>query len=193
MSIRKRQSKKAKNGYVYEVDFYYQVHGITKRYTKSGFITKKEAANHIALKKVELQETGVIKKETKITFGEVFYEFLEVGMLEYQPNTIYNTKKYYRYCKDDLSKIPINEFDYPLLQKYFNSRKDKGLETNNGIKKTINRVLNYAIKTNYIKSNPLNLVTVTGVDNHKNINEVLEFKDFMKLINTLDNLSLIHI
>ena len=189
MSIRKRQSKKAKNGYVYEVDFYYQVHGITKRYTKSGFITKKEAANHIALKKVELQETGVIKKETKITFGEVFYEFLEVGMLEYQPNTIYNTKKYYRYCKDDLSKIPINEFDYPLLQKYFNSRKDKGLETNNGIKKTINRVLNYAIKTNYIKSNPLNLVTVTGVDNHKNINEVLEFKDFMKLINTLDNLN----
>ena len=41
MSIRKRTSKKAKNGYVYEVYFNYKTNGITNRYTKSGFKTKK--------------------------------------------------------------------------------------------------------------------------------------------------------
>lgn len=189
MNIRKRKSKKSKNGYVYEVYFNYQEHGITKRYSKSGFLTKKEATDHIALKKAELRETSVIKKEIKKTFEDVYNEFLEVGAEQYQPNTIYNTKKYYMYCKDDLSSIPIIDFDYQLLQKYFNNRKDIGLETNKGVKKTINRVLNYAIKVGYIKSNPLNLVTVKGIENHRNHDEVLEYEDFQRLTNTLDNLN----
>ena len=46
MSIRKRASKKAKNGYVYEVYFPYKQNGITYRYSKSGFKTKKEAQDH---------------------------------------------------------------------------------------------------------------------------------------------------
>lgn len=49
MSIRKRTSKKAKNGYVYEVYFPYKINGITERYSRSGFKTKKEAKEHEAL------------------------------------------------------------------------------------------------------------------------------------------------
>lgn len=186
MPIRKRESKKAKNGVVYEVYFTYKENGITMRYSKSGFATKKEAKDHEALKKAELQEKGKLKKEVKKTFNDVYEEFLEVGAEQYQENTIYNTKKYYRYCIKELGHIPIVNFDYPLLQKYFNGKKDKGLETNIGIKKTINRVLNYAIKVDYIKSNPLNLVTVTGVENHVNRDEVLPYDDFLTLTNTLD-------
>lgn len=189
MNIRKRKSKRSKNGYVYEVYFNYQEHGITKRYSKSGFLTKKEANEHMALKKAELKKTGQIGKEIKKTFEDVYLEFLEVGAEQYQPNTIYNTKKYYNYCKDELSAIPITEFDYSLLQKYFNGRKDIGLETNKGIKKTINRVLNYAIKVGYIKSNPLNLVTVKGIETHRNNDEILKYEDFQRLTNTLDSLN----
>lgn len=189
MNIRKRKSKKSKNGYVYEVYFNYQEHGIIKRYSKSGFLTKKEANEHIALKKAELKETGRIGKDVKKSFEDVYLEFLEVGAGQYQQNTIHNTKIYYRHCKDELSHIPITEFDYPLLEKYFNSRKDKGLETNNGIKKAINRVLNYAIKAGYIKSNPLNLVTVKGIENHREHDEVLVYDDFQRLTDTLDSLN----
>lgn len=46
MSVIKRKSKKAKNGYLYEVNFTYKVNGITKRYWKRGFVTKKEAIEH---------------------------------------------------------------------------------------------------------------------------------------------------
>lgn len=106
---------------------------------------------------------------------------------QYQDNTIYNTKKYYRYCEKELASIPIINFDYPLLQKYFNSRKDKGLETNNGIKKTINRVLNYAIKADYIKVNQLPLVTIKGVENHIKRDEVLSNENFLKLTNTFNS------
>lgn len=186
MSIRKRTSKKAKNGYVYEVYFTYKQNGIPERYSKSGFLTKKEAQEHEAIKKTELKETGKVQKEIKKTFKEVYEEFLEVAADQYQDNTIYNTKKYYRYCEKELASIPIINFDYPLLQKYFNSRKDKGLETNNGIKKTINRVLNYAIKADYIKVNQLPLVTIKGVENHIKRDEVLSSEDFLKLTNTLN-------
>lgn len=187
MSIRKRTSKKTKNGYVYEVYFTYKQNGIPERYSKSGFLTKKEAQEHEAIKKTELKETGKVQKEIKKTFKEVYEEFLEVAADQYQDNTIYNTKKYYRYCEKELASIPIINFDYPLLQKYFNSRKDKGLETNNGIKKTINRVLNYAIKADYIKVNQLPLVTIKGVENHIKRNEVLSNEDFLKLTNTLNS------
>lgn len=187
MSIRKRPSKKAKKGYVFEVYFPYKENGITQRYSKSGFLTKKEAQEHEALMKAELKETGKIHKEVKKTFKEVYEEFLEVAADQYQENTIYNTKKYYRYCEEDFAKIPIVNIDYPLLQKYFNSRKEKGLETNYGIKKTINRVLNYAIKAGYIKMNPLNLVAVKGVVKHMKHDEVLEFDDFLRLINALNS------
>lgn len=58
MPIRKRTSKKAKNGIVYEVYFTYKENGITMRYSKSGFATKKEAKDHEALKKLKFKRQG---------------------------------------------------------------------------------------------------------------------------------------
>lgn len=189
MSIRRRTSKKAKNGYVYEVYFNYKVNGISERYSKSGFVTKKEAKEHEALKKAELKTCGKIIKITKKTFGDVYKEFLEVGANQYQENTINNTKRYYEYCKNDLSFIPIADFDYQFLQKYFNSKKDKGIESNKNLRKMINRVMKYAIKVGYIQSNPLNLVTVVGVENHIEHENVLKYDDFIRLTESLEALN----
>lgn len=93
MSIRKRPSKKAKNGYVYEVYFPYKQNGITERYSKSGFKTKKEAQEHEALTLASLKENGSIKKEINKTLNEVFSEFVEIGSTNYQINTITTMKK----------------------------------------------------------------------------------------------------
>lgn len=56
MSVIKRKSKKAKNGYLYEVNFTYKVNGITKRYWKRGFVTKKEAIEHENKKRIEFEQ-----------------------------------------------------------------------------------------------------------------------------------------
>lgn len=46
MNIRKRASKKAKSGYVYEVFLTYKEDGITMHYSKRGFESKREALSH---------------------------------------------------------------------------------------------------------------------------------------------------
>ena len=120
MSIRKRPSKKAKNGYVYEVYFPYKQNGITERYSKSGFKTKKEAQEHEALTLASLKENGSIKKEINKTLNEVFSEFVEIGSTNYQINTITTMKKNYEaHVKNKLGQLPINKIDYALLQKIF--------------------------------------------------------------------------
>ena len=119
MSIRKRDSKKAKNGFVYEVYFNYtNIEGIPSRYSKSGFATKKEAQLHETEKKQELNTKGEIKKEVKKTLNEVFNEFLEVGCSKYSYNTIYNTKKDFKYLKEKFGNTPIKSIDYFMLQKF---------------------------------------------------------------------------
>lgn len=174
MSIRKRPSKKAKNGYVYEVYFPYKQNGITERYSKSGFKTKKEAQEHEALTLASLKENGSIKKEINKTLNEVFSEFVEIGSTNYQINTITTIKKNYEaHVKNKLGQLPINKIDYALLQKYFNSRADSSIGVNKNVKKVINCAMNYAIKANYITINPISLVDISGIDKTEDKDKIL--------------------
>lgn len=174
MSIRKRPSKKAKNGYVYEVYFPYKQNGITERYSKSGFKTKKEAQEHEALTLASLKENGSIKKEINKTLNEVFSEFVEIGSTNYQINTITTMEKNYEaHVKNKLGQLPINKIDYALLQKYFNSRADSSIGVNKNVKKVINCAMNYAIKANYITINPISLVDISGIDKTKDKDKIL--------------------
>ena len=174
MSIRKRTSKKAKNGYVYEVYFPYKQNGVTERYSKSGFKTKKEAQEHEALMLAELKNNGSIKKEINKTLNEVFNEFVEIGSTNYQINTVTTMKKNYNaHVKNKLGQLPINKIDYALLQKYFNSRADSSIGVNKNVKKVINCAMNYAIKANYITINPISLVDISGIDKPKDKEKIL--------------------
>jgi len=188
MSIRQRKSKKTKNGYVWEVYFTYKERGIPKRYSKSGFASKKLAQDHETEIKAQLLDTGKINKDTTLTLHDVYLEFLEVGTNEYQENTITSTKQNFNTnMLDIISYIPIVDFtDYKLLQNYFNSRETYSIARNKNTKKALNRILNYAIKCGYIKSHPLHLVTVKGVDTTRvdKVN-VIEEDDFNILINYL--------
>lgn len=185
MSIRKRKSKKAKGGHVYEVFITYKENGITQHYTKRGFITRKEAEYHETLIKAEIQETGKIKKEVNKTLNEVFDEFIAVGGIQYQENTLYNSKKDKHYFQDTLGKMTITHIDYKTLQEYFNGRIHEGIETNKNIRKTLNRVLNYAVRADYIKDNPIRYVIVKGEDRQKE-KTILTENDFERLLFALE-------
>lgn len=187
MSIRKRTSKKAKNGYVYEVYFPYKVNGITERYSKSGFKTKKEAQEHEALMLAELKENGKIKKTVNKTFNDVYNEFIKIGSSEYQPNTITLMKRNYKaHIKEKIGNVPITTIDYALLQKYFNSRNEHGISVNKNVRSVINNVLNYAIKLSYINSNPMPLVNIGGIDKAKDKEQILLDSEINTIINKLE-------
>lgn len=188
MSIRKRASKKAKSGFVYEVFITYKENGITQHYSKRGFTTKKEAEEHEILMKAEIQSSGKLRKESKKTFDEVYNEFLQIGCDKYQYNTIRNTMNMYNmYLQKAIGHYQIAALDYPLLQKYFNSIANGGIAKNKNIKKAINRVLNYAITVGYISSNPVSLVTVKGIEMANNKEKVISLEDFSRIITELES------
>ena len=187
MSIRKRKSAKAHNGHVFEVYIQYtDRNGIKQKYTKRGFVTKKEAERHEAEKKAEILEYGTIQKEVKMTLNELMEEFYEIGSTKYQANTIYNTRRGHTYFKDSLGKMQITKIDFKTLQTYFNKRKNEGKEINKTIKKALNRAFNHALRAGYIKTNPLQHVEVTGIENHVE-KTTISTKNFYILINELKN------
>lgn len=189
MSIRKRERKKVKTGYVFEVYFPYKKNGVRTIYRKSGFLTKSEAQSHEAVKKAELLKTGSIFKPSEKTLKEVYEEFLLIGGSEYQYNTIYNTQKTLNHwsgpkAKMDLGSIKIANIDYKTLQNYFNLRRECGKAVNEDIKQALRRIFIYAIRAGYIQTNPLEYVVVTGI-RHTRKKHVLTVSEYEKILNEL--------
>lgn len=184
MCIRKRANKKSKNGYVYEVIIHYDDNGVRKQHTKSGFITKKEAQMYEDFKRAEMDEEINMSNGVEKTLLEVLDEFIAVGGIQYQANTIYNTKKDVHYFEKELGYLKIKEIDYKTLQVFFNNRSKEGIETNKNIRKSLNRIFMYAVRCDYIKSNPIQYVIVTGEEREKN-KSTLNEKDFKNLLNEI--------
>ena len=105
MSILKVASKKAKNGYTFKVDFRYKTNGITTRYVKSGFLTKKEAKEHEEDIKAQIRLYGRVKKIYNGTLNMCFDEWLKVDSNQLAPNTINLYKQTYnKYVKNTIGK-----------------------------------------------------------------------------------------
>jgi hypothetical protein len=190
MAIRKRQSKKSSSGYTYEVNFTYKdpETGISKRIFKGGFKTKREAQEFEMMKRSELANPNFIKQSEK-TLLDIYNEFMEIGSKEYQSNTIYNTQKTLRFWSGkkatiDLGAIPISKIKYKILQEFFNKREECGKAFNNDIKSALNRIFRYAVRCEYIASNPLEHVKVLGVENKKD-KHILTAMEYQRLLSEL--------
>lgn len=183
MGVRKKENK-TKNKIVFEGYAYYYDNGKRRQVTKRGFKTYKEAKSWVTETEYKIKNSQLLKNNASLTLMEVFSEFLIIGSVQYQPNTIYNTKKDIHYFKNEIGNLKISEIDYLVLQKFFNSRQFEGIETNKNIKKSLNRIFKYALKCHYISENPLQYVVITGVVNSKQKN-ILNFDDFIKLTNQI--------
>lgn len=95
MAIRKRVSKKVKNGYVYEVNFTYKTNGISYRYWKGGFKTKKEAQEHENLKRIEFANDMNRVQNCNKTLKEVYDEFMEMEVLNFNITRFIVRRKLY--------------------------------------------------------------------------------------------------
>lgn len=192
MSIRKRNSRKAKKGFVYEVYFNYtNIYGIPSRYSKSGFITKKQAEDHETEKKNELLSNGIIRKNINLTLNQVFDEAVKRDFPNiYQENSIISYKNYYnRHVKNDIGNYLIIAIDYSIVQDFFNRKNECGQSLIDGIKKVLNATFVYAQKCGYIQTNYINLIKPKGkeVEAKKKVYTDKEFNTVLNDINAWNN------
>ena len=187
MSIRKRESKK--HGITYQVYFnYIDVYTREKKqFSKSGFIDYEDALLYEKKKKLELNYEMNFIRKYKVTVNDVFHEWLELEAdYKYQENSIIDYKKrYYLHIQPRLGNILIQKLDYKILQYYFNEYKERGLTTNHKLKEIINVIVNFAIKCNYITTNPMKHVFITGVNNKRKNSKLFTEDEFITIVKKL--------
>lgn len=186
MSILKVASKKAKNGYTFKVDFRYKTNGITTRYVKSGFLTKKEAKEHEEDIKAQIRLYGQVKKIYKGTLNMVFNEWLKVDSEQLAYNTICQYKQTYsKYIKNTIGKEKLITLKYKDLQAFINED-NLSWHVCGAIKRVLNIVFKYAIKNEYIESNPIQFIKNTKVKDKKEKNNYITNGDYQSLTNKLN-------
>ena len=187
MSIIKIASKKAKNGYTYKVTFKYKDNGITSTYSKSGFLTKKEAQEHETLVKAQIKEYGGIKKECNKTLNDVYKEWKKTESKNYALHTIETYSYLYKkYAFETLGKKKITLIKHKELQKFFNDL-EKSQSVCENLRKVVRNIFIFAIKNEYIETDPGQYIKISNKKSSKEKNEYLKHDDYLKIINALKN------
>lgn len=186
MSIIKVPSKKAKKGYTYKVTFKYKENDITRTYSKSGFIVKKEAQEHESMVKAQINQDGYLKKICKDSLNKVFNDWLKVDGGSYAPNTINLYKRIYnKYIYSTIGKEKIISLKYKDIQAFINES-DVSYDNCVAIKKVLNNVFKYAIKNEYIETNPIAYIEITKIKEKKEINNYLSLEEYNMIIEKLN-------
>lgn len=186
--IRKRSAKKAKNGYTYQVYFYYRdMFDKRKYYSKSGFLTKKEAQIHETEMKARLKEKGSLKHDENKTFNDVFAEFINAEGKKYSLNTIRRKKSTFNtYIKNSFGNSKIILFSsYAFLQEIFNNFENMTFSTVKTIRFIVKNVTSFAVKMEYIDNSPIDLVTFKWVEKEEKQKSVVSFETFSQAYNEL--------
>ncbi len=118
MRFDKRESKKSKSGYTWRVTFEYKDrYGKKKKYSKSGFPTKKAAQVHAAAVQSDLAK-GLVVDNTVHTVDELFQQMIKLP--GYSPNTISLYRdNYNKHILPVLGNADIKDLHYPELQSFF--------------------------------------------------------------------------
>lgn len=187
MSIIKVPSKKAKKGYTYKVTFKYKENDITRTYSKSGFIVKKDAQEHESMVKAQINQDGYLKKVCNDSLNKVFNDWLKVDSGLYALNTINLYKRIYnKYIYSTIGKEKIISLKYKDIQAFINESNvsyDKCV----AIKKVLNNVFKYAIKNEYIETNPIAYIEITKTKEKKEINNYLSLEEYNMIIEKLNH------
>lgn len=187
MSIIKVPSKKAKKGYTYKVTFKYKENDITRTYSKSGFIVKKNAQEHESMVKAQINQDGYLKKVCNDSLNKVFNDWLKVDSGLYAPNTINLNKRIYnKYIYNVIGKEKIISLKYKNIQAFIN---ESNVSYDNcvAIKKVLNNVFKYAIKNEYIETNPIAYIEITKIKEKKEINNYLSLEEYNMIIEKLNH------
>jgi len=131
---------------------------------KGGFATKKSAESAMRKAIVDFEESHYIEKNNFTVNEGIAYWFEHVGDKKLR----YNTKSSYQsawknHIKDSIGNIKETELTAAILQKHF-TQKSKELKTVPEImRKLLSNSLNFAVKQQRIKFNPLKLIEMIPI------------------------------
>lgn len=184
MAITKVPSKKY--GYTYQVDVRYKdVYGVTQRYIKSGFKTKKEAKHHESSIIDKANSGTTIYQFTDKTFEDVFHEYMEMeGINKYAPaTTVYYMKTFEEYIDQEFKNIPIKSVNYAVMQKYINKLSEKkNYPTLKNVKKVFAVTMKYAYRLGYVSQNQVSSIILPNKTETLSAPKTIDDKDFQMLI-----------
>jgi integrase len=151
-----------KSGTVYDVNIKYTAPGGTRKtYTKRGFATRKEAAQHEAEMKVKLQNPGFVPMSAlqgKQTVKEYLEEWVQNhGKANLRPSTFASYQSHIRnHIVPYVGHVQLNQLTPAMLDNMFQKLFDKGLAQSSV--KYAQRIMSVAFeaarKYRYIEHNP---------------------------------------
>lgn len=184
MRFDKRESKKSKSGYTWRVTFEYKDrYGKKKKYSKSGFATKKAAQVHALAVQSDLAK-GLVVDNSVHTVDELFQQMIKLP--GYSPNTIRTYSDTYRkHILPVLGSVDIKDLHYPELQGFFTDMSGVGKSAVITTRTVLKGIGNLAIKSGYITSWPIDLVQTSGMNRSRKSagsSEYLPEADFQSLL-----------
>ncbi|WP_304683599.1 site-specific integrase [Ileibacterium valens] len=182
MYFEKRESKKSKKGYVWQVCFYYidPETGLRKRYKKSGFETKTEAQKH-GQEAIKMLSDGFNLKDRR-TLSDVYSEWLELNKERLAPGTVLNYRTYWQHLRP-IASTSIRTLKYSTLQELFNQM-DLSKDTKGNAKALLMNIFKHAIRSGYTDNNPAQYLVMTGKEKSPQ-NNALELWEVSDLCNQI--------
>lgn len=160
----------------YRISYYYKDnYGRTRRSSKGGFLTSKEAKAFGREKEEELSYNAARQAE-KLTVGNLLNMWLEIVELQVKPNTY----SFYRYmCKHliELYEVRIVELTPQILERYYydiikerslaHNKKELSITTIKHINRVLGIALTYAVKNGLIHKNVAQLVRLPAAKSYE--------------------------
>ena len=180
MRFDKRPAKKSKTGYTWRVSFdYTDRYGKKRKYSKSGFATKKAAEVHGHEVLNDLQN-GLNITGRDATVNDVFQQWKDTSNLS--PNTLHNyINRYNKYIHTVLGDVPIVNLHYLEVQTFINTLSDKGYTLVQHVMIVLEHIFTFAIKAGITNENPVSVVENKGKKTVKKNDMYISYADFQKL------------
>ncbi|MDQ0352467.1 integrase [Alkalibacillus filiformis] len=166
-SVKKYTKKDGSTAYMFNA--YLGVDPVTgkkKRTTRRGFKTAKEAKIALSKLLIEVDDYG-LRRDESITYGEVFQEWFEQHKKEIKPSSVNVLETKFKRILPKFGRLKIKEITRIYCQRVVNEWAEE-IKSFQDYKIQANQVFKYAVKTNIIKTNPMDQITLPKRKNKLN-------------------------
>jgi len=160
---------------------------------KKGFKTKKEAELFYSKAQVELNNNQYVKKDTSLTYTDVYNEWILVYQNKVKESSFVKTKQIYRdHILPVFGNMKISKISHKVIQEQVNEW-HKQFKQYKKVYNYLKRLFDYAMLHGYIQVNPCNRVSVPtkkldygGKKTSKDFYTKDELKQFLEALNDYD-------
>lgn len=173
------KNKKGKS-YRYRVPYY--VDGKRKFKTEGGFKTKKAARQAGLEMEIKLQE-GYNPSADKKTVDDVWKEYKALEFPRLSDGTCLEYEKIYvKHIAPVYSSTRLQDLNYSNIQLFINSKSEYSQNYLKKIKQVFHVIVKLALKSGYIKNDPMSFTTAVSTRKTERKNEYIPKADFENII-----------